>query len=123
MRFQLGISPPRGTVGCHLSISCWLSPFRLAPRHDGDLREGFDVGFPCHSACVLLQFAFLRLGPPATMAVRGRIFYGGLPYHSAFLPLAPPATLAVRGRFLTVVCLIIVPALPSITLRRIFLAS
>ena len=54
------------------------------------------------------------------MAVRGRIFYGGLPYHSAFLPLAPPATLAVRGRFLTVVCLIIVPALPSITFRRIF---
>ena len=37
-----------------------LSP----PRHDGSLREGFDVGFACSSACVLFQFAFLRLAPP-----------------------------------------------------------
>ena len=45
-------------------------PFRVGfrlfvspPRHDGSLREGFDVGFPCLSACVL-QFAFRRLAPP-----------------------------------------------------------
>ena len=45
-------------------------PFRVdvrllsrPPRHDGSLREGFDFGFPCLGACVLLQFAFLRLAP------------------------------------------------------------
>ena len=84
--------PPSRDCGlCHLSISCWFSPFRLGPRHDGGLPEGLGVGFPCHNACVLLQFAFPRL--------------------------APPATLAVRGRFLRVVCLNIVTAFPSITLR------
>ena len=57
--------PPSRDCGlCHLSISCWFSPFRLATRHDGGLRDGFDVGFSCQSACVLLQFAFLRLAPP-----------------------------------------------------------
>ena len=48
------------------------------------LRKGFDVGFPCHSACVVLQFAILRLAPPT-------------------------ATLTVRGNFLTAVGLIIAP--------------
>ena len=43
------------------------------PRHDGSLREGFDFGFPCLSACVLRQFAFLRLAPPATLTVRERL--------------------------------------------------
>ena len=28
------------------------------------INDGFDVGFPCLSACVLLQFDFLRLAPP-----------------------------------------------------------
>ena len=69
---------------CHPSISCWFSPFFVSPpRHAGGPREGFDVGVPDHSACVS-SIAFLRL--------------------------APPATLAVRRRFLTVVCLIIAPA-------------
>ena len=36
------------------------------PRTLGDsvLREGFDVGFPSHSARVLLKFAILRLALP-----------------------------------------------------------
>ena len=44
------------------------------PRHDGSLREGFDFGFPCLRACVLLQVVFLRLAPPVTLTVRGRVF-------------------------------------------------
>ena len=64
LRFQLGATPLVGLlvvppfhflVGFHLFVS--------PPRHDGGLREGFDVGFLCLSACVLLQFAFLRLAP------------------------------------------------------------
>ena len=65
IRFQLGASPPRGTVGCATFPFC--VGFRLfvsPPRHDDGLREGFDVGFPCRSACVLLQLTFLRLAPP-----------------------------------------------------------
>ena len=42
------------------------------PRHDGSLREGFDFGFLCLRACVL-QFAFLRLAPPAKPTIRGRV--------------------------------------------------
>ena len=41
--------------------------FRLVvspPRHYGSPRKGFHVGFPCLSARVLLQFAFLHLAPP-----------------------------------------------------------
>ena len=75
MRFQLGTSPP-------LTGLLVVPPFHFVfgfplcvslHRHDGSLREGFDVGFPRLSACVLLQFAFLRLAPPATLAVRGRV--------------------------------------------------
>ena len=57
-------APSRDCGLCHPSISCWFPPFRLAPRHDGGLREGFDVSFHCHGACVFLQFAFPRLAPP-----------------------------------------------------------
>ena len=74
MRFRLGTSPPRGTVDCATIPFC--VGFRLLsrpPRHDGSLREGFDFGFPCLRACVLLQFAFLRLAPPATLMIRGRV--------------------------------------------------
>ena len=95
IRFQLGASSPRGTVGC--ATSPFRVGFRLSfsrPRHDGGLLEGFDVGCPCHKACVLLQFVFRRL--------------------------ARPATLAVRGKVLTVLCLIIVTAFPSITFLRVF---
>ena len=99
MRFRLGTSPPRGTVGC-ATFPFWVGLRLLSrpPRHDGSLREGFDFGFPCLRACVLLQFAFLRLAPPATPTIRGRVLtVVGL----AIAPsrLAPPATLAVRGRF------------------------
>ena len=73
MRFELGTSPPRETVGC--ATFPFRVGFRLLSRplcHDDSLREGFDLGFPCLRACVILQFAFLRLAPPATVAVRGR---------------------------------------------------
>ena len=55
------------------SIACWVSPFVSPPRHDGNMREGFDFGLSCLHACVLLQFAFLRLAPPATPTIRGRV--------------------------------------------------
>ena len=47
MRFQLGTSRPRGTVGCatfpfRVGFRLFVSP----PRYDGGLREGFDVGCP-----------------------------------------------------------------------------
>ena len=95
--------------------------FVSPPGHDGGLRGGFDVGVPCHSACVLLQLAFLHLPPPLRHACGSReVFDGGLPQHSASLGFAPPATLAVREKFLAVVCLIVVPAFPSITFLRVF---
>ena len=145
MRFQLGASPAGGTV------TCAIFPFRVGfrlfvcpPRHDDGLREVFDVGFPCHSACNLLQFAFLRLPPPRHAGRSRGVFHGRLPYHSAFfvsplrtagstrdffeggLPyrsaffVSPPATLAVRRRFLSVVCLITVSAFPSVTFLCVF---
>ena len=76
MRFHLGTSLPSWDCGlCHPSISCWFSPLVSPPPpvHDGSLRVGFDFGFPCLRACVLLHFAFLRLAPPATPTIRGRV--------------------------------------------------
>ena len=64
MRFQLGTSPPRGTVGSATFLFLWLSPFASPPRYDGGLRESFGVTSPYHSACVLLQFVFFRLALP-----------------------------------------------------------
>ena len=101
MHFRLGTYPPRGAVGCA------TFPFRVGfrllsrpSRHDGSVREGFDFDFPCLRACVLLQFAFLRLAPPATLTVRGKVLtvvcLAIAPFSSR-----PLATLAVRGRFLT----------------------
>ena len=99
MCFQLGTSPPSRDCGlCHMSLSCWFSPFVSTPRHDCSLREGFDVGFPCLRACVFNSPFFVF--PPATLTVRGRV----LPVVClAIAPFSspPPATLAVRGRFLT----------------------
>ena len=71
MRFRLGTSP-LWVVPPFLFVLVFA--FRLAPpRHDGSLREGFDFGFPCLRACVPLQFTFLRLAPPATPTIRGRV--------------------------------------------------
>ena len=91
MRFRLGISPPRGTVGCA------TFPFRVGfrllsrpPRHDGSLREGIDFGFPFLRACVLLQFAFLRLAPLRHADGTREGFDGGLSCHSAFFISPPP---------------------------------
>ena len=99
MRFRLGTSPPRGTVGCATFPFCvGFRLLSLPPRHDGSLREGFDFGFPCLRACVLVQFAFLRLASPATPTIRGGVLtVVGL----AIAPcrLAPPATPVVHGRF------------------------
>ena len=99
MRFRLGTSPPRGTVGCATFPFCVR--FRLLShptRHDGSLREGYDFGFPCLRACVLLQFAFLRLAPPRHADDAREGFDRGWSCHSAFF-VSPPATLAVRSRF------------------------
>ena len=61
------------------------------------------------------------ISPPLRHACGSReVFDGGLPQHSASLGFAPPATLAVREKFLAVVCLIVVPAFPSITFLRVF---
>ena len=77
--------------------------FRLVsrpPRHDGSLREGFDFGFPCLRARVLLQFAFLRLAPPRHADDTREGFDGGRSCRIALkFVVSPPATLAVRGRF------------------------
>ena len=74
--------PSRDCRLCHLLISCWFSPFRLAPRHDGGLRESFEVYFPCHNACVLLQLGFLRLALPRHVGGSRGGFDVGLPYYS-----------------------------------------
>ena len=86
-------------------MGCATFPFRVGLRllsrpscHENSLREGFDFGFPCLRACVLLQFAFLRLAPPATPKIRGRVLTV-VGFAIAPSRLAPPATLAVRGRF------------------------
>ena len=74
--------PPSRDCGlCHLSISCWFSSFRFAPCHDGGLREGFDVGFLCHSGCVLPQSPFL-VSPPRHAGGTRDVFDGCLPYYS-----------------------------------------
>ena len=91
MRFGLGTSPPRGTVGCAIFPFCVrYRPLSSPPRHDGSLREGFDFGFPCLSACVLLQFTFLRLAPLRHADDRREGFDGGWSYHSAFF-VSPPS--------------------------------
>ena len=56
IRFQLGTSPSRGTVGCAtlpFRVGFHISSFH-PPRHAGDPWEGFDVGFPYHTACLSL---------------------------------------------------------------------
>ena len=102
MRFQLCTPPFAGlwvVPPFHLAL---VSPFRLDPRHDDGLREGFDVGCRCRSACVSFNSPFFFSLPRHGDGSR-EVFGGGLPHHSAFAFRPPPATLAVRGRFLTVV--------------------
>ena len=121
MRFQLGTPPPpRGTVGCatfpfRVGFRRFVSP----PCHDGGLRESFDVGFSCHSACVLLQFAFLRLAPAATLAILG-MFLTVVCLIIVPSRLALPATPAVRARWLKVVSVVLVIAFSSPTVFRVF---
>ena len=93
--------PPRGTVGCatfpfRVGLHLFVSP----PHHGGGLREGFEVGFPCHSMCLLLQFAFLRLAPPLRWRYTREVFDGGLSYHIAhFSPRPPPSRWRYAGGF------------------------
>ena len=89
MRFRLGTSPPRGTVGCA------TFPFRVGfrllsrpPRRDDSLREGFDFGFPCLRACVLLQLAFI-VSPPRHANDAREGLDGGWSCHSAFSSRPP----------------------------------
>ena len=108
MRFRLGTSAPRGTVGC-ATFSFRVS-FRLlsrSPRSDGSLREVSDFGFPC-----LLQFAFLRLAPPRHAAVTREGFDGGRSCHSAFSSRPLRQTGGTRQVFCRVVCLHIASAFP-----------
>ena len=119
--FSARRSPPSRDCGlCHLPFSCWLSLFVSPPRQFGGLREGFDVRFPCLSACILLQFAFLRLAPPRHAGGSREGFDGGLSYHSAFFVSPPRHAGGTREGFLTVGCLIIVSAFRSITFLRVF---
>ena len=96
--------------GPPLKFSTYFRLFVSPPRYDGSLREGFDVGFPCLSACALLQFAFFVSHPRHTDGTRegfdgglsrhiksaffGGVFghsafFGGLSCHSAFF-VSPP---------------------------------
>ena len=90
-RFQLGTSPPRGTVGC--AVFPFRVGFRLfvsPPRHAGGPREGFDVGFPCHSACVLLQPPFfVSLPPPRRWRLAG-VFFALVCFIIALFFVSPP---------------------------------
>ena len=82
--------PPSRDCGlCHLSISCWFSPFVSPPRHDGSLREGFASGFPCLRACVLLQIRLSSSSPPRCADDTRAGFDGGWSCHSAFF-VSPP---------------------------------
>ena len=102
MHFQLGTCPPSRNCGlCNFPFRVGSRLFVSPPRHDCSLREGFEFGFPCLSACVLLQFAFLRLTPPATLTVPGRVLTVDCLAIAPFSSRPPHATLAVRGRFLT----------------------
>ena len=85
MRFQLGTSPPRGTV------SCATFPFR--------------VGFRLSSSRPPATLAVCGRVLTSVSLIISPAFSLNL-----LLRLALPATLAVRGRFLTVVCLIIAAA-------------
>ena len=79
MRVRLGTFPLAGLWVVPPFRFVWVFASCLPPRHDGSLREGFGFGFPCLRACVLLQFAFLRLAPPATPTLRGKVLtVGGL---------------------------------------------
>ena len=119
--FQLGTFPPRGTVGyATFPFRVGFRLFMSSPGPDGSLLEVFTL----ISLVVWLAFSFnssFFVSPPPRQAGGSReVFRGGLPYHSAFFVSPPPATPAVRGRLLTVVCLTIVSAFPSITLLRVF---
>ena len=61
-----------------VTVGCATFPFRVGfrllsrpPCHDGSLREGFDFGFPCLRACVLLQLAFIVSPPPPRQRCAG----------------------------------------------------
>ena len=74
--------PSRDCKLCHFSVSCWFSPFFVSsPRHAGGVREGFDVGFPYHIACVFLESPSTSR-PPRHAGGPREVFDGGLPYNS-----------------------------------------
>ena len=99
MRFRLGTSPPRGTVGCA------IFPFRvgfclcLAPPATmvvcGRILPLVSLVF---APVFYFNSPFFVSPPPATPTIRGRVLMVvGLPI--APLSSCPPTTLAVRGRF------------------------
>ena len=80
------LPPPRGTVGSAtfpFRVGFRLSSSRPLPRHAGGPREGFDVGFTYHSACVFLQSLFVLSPPPRHAGGPRESFDGRMPYHIA----------------------------------------
>ena len=71
MRFRLGTPPSRNCGLCHLSISCWFSPFVSPPRHDGSLREGFDFGSLVFAPVFSFNSSFFVSPPPSRRRYAG----------------------------------------------------
>ena len=98
--------------------------FASPPYHGGSLPDGFIVGFPCLSACVLFQFALPPLAPPPCHADGTQEgFDGDWSRHNAFFVSPPPPHWRYVGRISRVVSLFIVSAFPSITFFAFFMAS
>ena len=81
IRFQLGTSPPRGTVGC--------------------ATFPFDVGFRLFVSPPATMVACGRV-----LTLVSLVIAPAFSFNSLFFVSPPPVTLAIRGRFLTVIFLI-----------------
>ena len=110
--FSVRHFPPLAGLWVVSPISCWFSPFCLVtPRHDGILREGFDVGFPCLSACSHSIRPSSR--PPRHADGTGEGFDGGCLAIASLFCLDPPPNGRYAAVFLPVVCPIVVSAFLS----------
>ena len=83
MRFQLGFSSPRGTVGC--ATFPFRDGFRLfvSPSATMAVRGRVSTLASLVKSLHFPSIVFLRLSPPATLAVRGRVLTVVLLYLSA----------------------------------------
>ena len=81
-----GVCLRRETRGFRAQGTSPGSVFHCTDRNKADTivsAGGFDVGFPCHSACVFLQSPFFVSPPPRHAGGPREVFDGGVPYHSA----------------------------------------